>query len=51
MIHFKEDLKNKADLLHTIKDYADAFKDLSRIEYVINHMSTQKDIEEAKKTR
>lgn len=49
MIYFKDELRKKADALHTVKDFADAFKDLSRIEYTINHIFTQADLEEAKK--
>ena len=39
MIYFKDELRKKAEALHTVKDFADAFKDLSRIEYTINHLS------------
>ena len=49
MIYFKDELRKKAEALHTVKDFADAFKDLSRIEYTINHIFTQADLEEAKK--
>ena len=49
MIYFKDELRKKAEALHTFKDFADAFKDLSRIEYTINHIFTQADLEEAKK--
>jgi len=49
MIYFKDELRKKAEALHTLKDFADAFKDLSRIEYTINHIFTQADLEEAKK--
>lgn len=49
MIHFNEDLKNKADMLHTIKEYADAFKDLSKIEYAITHIYEIGGIENAKR--
>ena len=48
MIYFKDELRKKAEALHTVKDFADAFKDLSRIEYTINHIFTQADLEEAK---
>ncbi len=48
MIHFKEELRNKADLLHTIKEYADAFKDLSKIEYTVTHIYEFGGIENAK---
>lgn len=49
MIYFNDELKKKAEALHTDKDFADAFKDLSRIEYTINHTFTQADLEKAKK--
>ena len=49
MIHFKEELREKAESLHTLKDFADAFKDLSRIENTISHIFTQADLEKAKK--
>lgn len=48
MIHFKENLKNKAESLHTIKEYVDAFNDLSRIDYAISHVFTQSDLENAR---
>ncbi len=38
MIHFKEELKNKADSLHTMKEFVDAFKDLSKIENAVTHI-------------
>lgn len=48
MIHFNEDLKNKADLLHTIKEYSDAFKDLSKIECAVTRIYEFGGIENAK---
>lgn len=50
MIHFNENLSNKVMLMHSVKEFADEFNDLSKIEYLINKpLLTQYDIEEAKR--